>query len=62
MITGRESVVFLAPMGAHFAIAVEAWQAVEQWDLQTDDEGVVQAVRYGGTRGRPGADPDPGEL
>ena len=47
MIGGRESVVFLAPMGAHNAIAVEAWQAVAQWDLQTDDDDVVHAVRYG---------------
>ena len=31
---GRESVVFLAPMGAHNAIAVEAWQSVSQWDLE----------------------------
>ena len=30
----RESVVFLAPMGAHNAIAIEVWQAVAQWDLQ----------------------------
>ena len=44
---GRENVVMLAPMGAHNAIAVEAWQAVAQWDLQTDDDNVVQAVRYG---------------
>ena len=44
---GRESVVFLAPMGAHHAIAVEAWQAVEQWDLQTDEDDVVHALRYG---------------
>ena len=50
---GREAVVFLAPMGAHNAIAVEAWQAVAQWDLQTDDEGVVQAVRYGAPEGDP---------
>ena len=42
-----EGVVFLAPMGAHNAIAVEAWQVVAQWDLQTDENGVVQAVRYG---------------
>ena len=46
MIEGYESVVFLAPMGAHNAIAVEAWQAVAQWDLQTDEDGVLQAVRY----------------
>ena len=44
---GSESVVFLSPMGAHNAIAVEAWQAVAQWDLQTDDDDVVHAVRYG---------------
>ena len=31
---GREGVVFLAPMGAHNAVAVEAWQAVAQWDVQ----------------------------
>ena len=40
-------------MGAHNAIAVEAWQAVEQWDLQTDDDDVVQAVRYGAPAGDP---------
>ena len=45
--------VFLAPMGAHNAIAVEAWQAVAQGDLQTDDEGVVHAVRYGVPEGDP---------
>ena len=53
MIGDRESVVMLAPMGAHNAIAVEAWQAVEQWDLQLDDQGVVQAVRYGVPEGDP---------
>ena len=52
IIGGRESVVFLAPMGAHNAIAVEAWQAVEQWDLQTKD-GTVYAVRYGVPEGDP---------
>ncbi len=45
-VEGRESVVFLAPMGAHNAIAIEAWQAVAQWDLQSSD-GAVNAVRYG---------------
>ena len=49
----REGVVMLAPMGAHNAIAVEAWQAVEQWDLQEDDDEVVQAVRYGVSEGDP---------
>ena len=53
-IGGRDSVVFLAPMGAHNAIAVEVWQAVAQWDIQTDDEGTVNAVRYG----TPGSDPE----
>ena len=53
MIGGRESVVMLAPMGAHNAIAVEAWQAIEQWDLQEDDDDVVQAVRYGVPEGDP---------
>ena len=47
LIEGHESVVFMAPMGAHNAIAIETWQAVAQWDLQTDDNDVVQAVRYG---------------
>ena len=51
LLGGREGVIFLAPMGAHNAIAVEAWQVVAQWDLQTDDEGVVQAVRYGADEG-----------
>ena len=50
---GRESVVFLVPMGAHNAIAVEAWQAVEQWDLQTDEDDVVHAVALRRARGRP---------
>ena len=47
MVGGRESILFLAPMGAHNAIAVEAWQVVAQWDLQTDAGGPVNAVRYG---------------
>lgn len=43
---GRESVVFVAPLGAHNAIAIEAWLAVDQWDLQTDeDDDTVHAVR-----------------
>ncbi len=49
----RESILFLAPMGAHNAIAVEAWQGVAQWDLQRDEEGVVHAVRYGAPEGDP---------
>ena len=42
-----ESVLFLAPMGAHNAIAVEAWQAVAQWDVQVGGDGTLNAVRYG---------------
>ena len=52
-IGGREGVLFLAPMGAHGAIAVEVWQVVAQWDLQTDDQGTVNAVRYGVSSGDP---------
>ena len=47
IVGGRESILFLAPMGAHNAIAFEAWQGVAQWDLQTGDDGTVNAVRYG---------------
>ena len=43
----RGAVVFLAPMGAHHAIAVEAWQAVGQWDLQLGVDGALLAIRYG---------------
>ena len=32
-------------MGAHNAIGFEAWQAVAQWAVVTDDDGVVQAIR-----------------
>lgn len=48
-----EAVVFLAPMGDHNAIAVEAWQAVAQWDVQRADDGTVNAVRYGAPSGDP---------
>ena len=51
-IEGRESVVFLAPMGAYHAIAIEAWRVIEQWDVQTVD-GTVNAVRYGADPGDP---------
>lgn len=50
--TGRETVVFLAPMGAHNAIAVEVWQVVAQWDVQTVD-GTVNAIRHGTYTGDP---------
>ena len=47
IIGGHETVVFLAPMGSHGNVSVEAWQAVAQWDLQATDEDTVNAVRYG---------------
>ena len=53
IIAGHESVVFVAPLGAHNAIAVEAWLAVDQWDLQEDDDDTVHAVRYGTSTGDP---------
>ena len=47
-ISGRhETVLFLAPLGSHGNVTVEAWQAVAQWDLQEDDDEVVHAVRFG---------------
>ena len=49
----HESVVFLAPMAAYNAIAIETWQAVTQWDLQEDQNGIVQAVRYGALPSEP---------
>ena len=58
-IGGRERIVFLAPMGAHHAIAFEAWQAVAHWDVATVD-GTVQRGAGGGARGRPGAHADAG--
>ena len=53
MLAGHEAVVFLAPMGAHNAIAVEAWQAVAQWDVQPAEDGTLYAVRYGAREGDP---------
>ena len=44
-VEGQESVMFLAPMGAHNAIAIEAWQVVAQWDVRTVD-GTVNAIRH----------------
>ena len=52
LLGAREAVVFAAPLGAHNAIAVEAWQVVDQWDLQTV-AGTVNAVRYGAHEGDP---------
>ena len=45
-LNNRSSIIFLAPMGAHYSIAIEAWQAIAQWDLQRDGD-TVNAVRYG---------------
>ncbi len=45
---GRESVLFLAPIAdQHFSIALEGWMIIGQWDLQQDDNGTVNVVRYG---------------
>ena len=47
----RESVVFLAPLGANATVAVESWQVVEQWDIQLQlsfsSDPTRLAVRYG---------------
>ncbi len=53
VLEGHQAVVFLAPMGAHNAIAVEAWQAVAQWDVQRAEDGTLYAVRYGAHEGDP---------
>lgn len=45
-LNNRSSIIFLAPMGAHYSIAIEAWQAIAQWDLQRVGD-AVNAVRYG---------------
>ena len=55
MLGGRETVLLLTTFTGLPGVAVEAWQAVEQWDLQssetTNDQGEtvtqVTAVRYG---------------
>ncbi len=49
---GSEALLFVVPLGAHNAIAVEAWQVVDQWDLQTVD-GTVNAVRHWAIEGDP---------
>ena len=48
----RQTVVFLAPMAAHHAIAIEAWQAIDQWDVQFVN-GTLNAVRFGAYPGDP---------
>ena len=52
VIEGRESVVFLAPMGAYHAIAIEAWRVVAQWDVETVD-GTTNVIRHGTYAGDP---------
>ena len=52
LVGNRESVVFLMPLAVHSAIAIETWQAVDQWDLQVHD-GVIQAVRIGSEPSQP---------
>ena len=47
ILDSRNAVIFLSPMAAHHTIAVEAWQAIAQWELQTDEQGTLLAVRYG---------------
>ena len=47
----QEVIVFLAPMGSHNAIAFETWLSVGQWDVMTNDEGTVMAVRRGAGTG-----------
>ena len=49
---GQDSVVFLAPLGAHNAIAFEAWQVVAQWDVVTVD-GTTNVIRHGTYAGDP---------
>ena len=53
IVEGREGVVFLAPMGAHHAVAIEVWQVVAQWDVQRGDDGTVNTVRYGASEHDP---------
>ena len=43
---GRDTVLFLAPLGAYDNIAVEEWLSIAEWDLQ-DQDGTLQTVRYG---------------
>ena len=53
ILQSRGAVVFLSPLAAHHAIAVEAWQVIAQWDLQTNDENELLAVRYGAAENHP---------
>ena len=53
IVGGSEAVIVLAPLGAYGNVSVEAWQVIAQWDLQMDEDDVVQAVRYGASEGDP---------
>ncbi|MYB76494.1 MAG: hypothetical protein F4X83_05240, partial [Chloroflexi bacterium] len=50
---GQESVVFVAPMGAHNAIAIEVWQVVAQWDVERPDSSTVNVIRHDTYAGDP---------
>ena len=54
IVEGRKSVLFLAPFGEHGSVAVESWQVVDQWDVQTVN-GETRAVRYGSHSNDPDA-------
>ena len=41
-----EAVVFLAPMGAHHAIAFETWQIVAEWTVQDNGDGTSTVTKY----------------
>ena len=41
----NESIIFIAPMGAHNAIAFEAWQSAALWSLQANPEGTLSIIR-----------------
>ena len=47
ILDSRNAVIFLSPMAAHHTIAVQAWQVIAQWEIQTDDEATLLAVRHG---------------
>ena len=42
-----ETVIFLAPMGAHHAIAFETWQVVAEWQVQDNGDGTSTVTRHG---------------
>lgn len=44
-VVGRDSVLFLSPMGAQGNVAIEVWQVIAQWDIQQSNE-ELDAVRY----------------